>query len=58
MSLNRYVRQLNPIQENKVDYVKVVQLRELTITPHYQQRGIFNPFYDIDIDVILSLQNI
>ena len=51
MSLNRYVRQLKPIQENKVDYVKVVQLRELTITPHYQQRGVFNPFYDIDIDV-------
>ena len=25
MSLNRYVRQLKPIQENKVDYVQQVQ---------------------------------
>ena len=25
MSLNRYVRQLNPIQENKINYVDKVQ---------------------------------
>ena len=25
MSLNRFVRQLNPIQKNKVDYVDVIQ---------------------------------
>ena len=33
MSLNRYVRQLNPIQENKINYVERVQdLYEATLS--------------------------
>ena len=49
MSLNRFVRQLNPIQENKVNYVDRIQvLRELTISPFYQQKGNFNPYYVIN----------
>ena len=26
-------------------------LRELTISPHYQQKGVYNPYYELDIDV-------
>ena len=49
MALQKYIRQLRPIQENKVDYVDIIQvLRELTISPFYQQKGTFNPFYVIN----------
>ena len=24
---------------------------ELTVTPHYQQKGVYNPFYTLNIDV-------
>ena len=53
MSLQKYVRQLRPIQENKVDYVERVQssLSELTITPHYQQKGVYNPYYTLKVDI-------
>ena len=27
------------------------QLKELTVSPHYQSKGEFNPFYTINIDV-------
>jgi len=47
MSLNRFVRQLKPIQENKVNYVDRIQsLRELTISPDYVYKGEENPFYE------------
>ena len=51
MALQKYVRQLRPIQENKVDYVERVQssLSELTITPHYQQKGVYNPLGNLMI---------
>mgnify|MGYP003130054932 FL=1 len=26
-------------------------LSELTISPHYQQKGVYNPFYELDIDI-------
>ena len=49
MSLRGYVKQLRPIQENKVNYVDRIQvLRELTISPFYQQKGNFNPYYVIN----------
>ena len=53
MALQKYVRQLRPIQENKVDYVERVQssLSELTITPHYQQKGVYNPYYTLKVDI-------
>ena len=51
MSLQKYVHQLNPRQESRKDHVGRLQnLRELTISPDYQSRGNFNPFYVLDVD--------
>ena len=52
-NLNHYVRQLRPRTESYIPHVDRVQnlLRELTISPHYQQKGIYNPFYELTIDV-------
>ena len=52
--LRKFVRQVKrPIQENKVAPIDKVQdyLFELTVTPHYQQKGVYNPYYTLDIDV-------
>ena len=53
MSLIEYVRQVRPIQESHVNHLDRIQkhLRELTISPHYQQKGVYNPYYELDIDV-------
>ena len=50
MSLQQYVRQVKPRNESYTPPVKKIQnfLRELTISPFYQQRGTFNPFYVLD----------
>ena len=51
MALKKYIHQLNPRQESRIDHVEKVQnLRELTISPDYQSRGNFNPFYVLDVD--------
>ena len=49
MSLNRYVRQLNPIQENKINYVERVQdLYEATLSKaDINKRDNFKVFKDI-----------
>jgi len=47
-------RQLRrPVREDYVPPVEKIQnfLKELTISPHYQQKGIYNPFYELTIDV-------
>ena len=51
--LRKYVRQLNPIQEKYVLPIDKIQscLFELTVTPHYQQKGVYNPYYTLDINV-------
>ena len=53
MSLQKYVKQLRPRNESYVPHVDRIQkhLRELTISPHYQQKGVYNPYYELDIDV-------
>ncbi len=53
MSLQKYVRQLKPRNETYTPPVDKIQnfLGELTISPHYQQKGIYNPFYELNIDV-------
>ena len=53
MSITDKMRQLNPRVESKVAPIDKIQsiLRELTVTPHYQQKGVHNPFYTLDIDV-------
>ena len=51
MALQKYIHQLNPRQESRIDHVERLQnLRELTISPDYQSRGNFNPFYVLDVD--------
>ena len=55
--LKKYVRQLNPIQENKIAPIDKIQrhfgfLNELTISPDYVMKGVANPFYDLDIESI------
>ena len=53
MSLRKYVRQVRPIQENKITPFNKVQsfLSELTISPDYVMKGVENPFYVIDIPI-------
>ena len=53
MSITDKMRQLNPRVESKVAPIDKIQsiLRELTVTPHYQQKGVHNPFYTLDINV-------
>jgi len=55
MPLQQYVRQLRPRSEAYIPHVDKIQnvLRELTISPFYQQRGVFNPYYVLD-DTIVS----
>ena len=51
--LRKFVRQLRPTQENYIAPIEKVQdyLFELTVTPHYQQKGVYNPYYTLDIDI-------
>ena len=50
MALQKYIHQLNPRQESRIDHVERLQnLRELTISPDYQSKGVFNPFYVLNI---------
>ena len=53
LMLQKYVHQLRPRNETYTPHVDKIQnfLRELTISPHYQQKGIYNPFYELNIDV-------
>ena len=53
MRLRKYVRQVRPIQENKITPFNKVQsfLSELTISPDYVMKGVENPFYVIDIPI-------
>ena len=53
MSITDKMRQLNPRVESKVAPIDKIQsiLRELTVTPHYQQKGVHNPFSTLDINV-------
>ena len=54
MSIRKFVHQTKQINEyyllptDKVEQVKSY-LRELTVSPDYQSRGVFNPFYVLDI---------
>ena len=50
MSLQHYIRQLRPRDESYKDHVRKIQnLRELTVSPDYQSRGTFNPFYVLNV---------
>jgi len=53
MSLQQYVRQVKPRNESYTPPVVKIQnfLTELTISPHYQQKGVYNPYYELDIDI-------
>ena len=53
MSLRRSMEQLRPARTPKVALVEQAQnyLRELTISPHYQQKGNFNPYYTLDASI-------
>jgi len=60
MSLQKYVRQVRPRNESYTPPVEKVQnfLRELTISPFYQQKGNFNPFYVLEdglVDTIVDM---
>jgi len=45
--------QLRPARTPKIAIVEQAQnyLRELTISPHYQQKGNFNPYYTLDASI-------
>ena len=51
MPLQSYVKQLRPRDETYVPHVDKIQslLRELTISPFYQQKGTFNPYSTVDV---------
>ena len=53
MSFRQSMSQLRPARTPKPDLQEKVQsfLTELTISPHYQQKGVYNPFYELNIDV-------
>ena len=53
MSFRRSMEQLRPARTPKVALVEQAQnyLRELTISPHYQQKGNFNPYYTLDASI-------
>ena len=57
MPLQGYIRQLRPRDETYVPHVDKIQkhLRELTISPFYQQKGTFNPFYVLDDDLVSTI---
>ena len=51
MSITDFGRQLRPREYNSVNHLEKIQsLRELTVSPDYQSRGNFNPFYVLDVD--------
>ena len=60
MSLQKYVRQLRPRNESYTPPVDIVQnfLRELTISPFYQQKGNFNPYYVLDDKLVSTIVDI
>lgn len=47
MSLQKYIQQLK----------EPIDLRELTISPFYQQKGTFNPYYTVDDQILKLVQN-
>ena len=51
--LQRCVQQVRRRNQFYISPVDKVQnfLSELTISPHYQQKGVYNPYYELDIDV-------
>ena len=54
MSIRKFVRQVKrPVEESYTPPIDKIQsyFTELTVTPHYQQKGVYNPFYTLDIDV-------
>jgi len=53
MSFRQSMSQLRPARKPKVTIVEQTQnyLRELTISPHYQQKGNFNPYYTLDVSI-------
>ncbi len=53
MGIKNYVWQVRPVQKAHVNHLEKIQrvLTELTISPHYQQKGVYNPYYELDIDV-------
>ena len=53
MSFRRSIEQLRPARTQKIAIVEQAQnyLRELTISPHYQQKGNFNPYYTLDTSI-------
>ena len=53
MSIRKFVRQIRPTDESYTPPIDKVQsyFSELTVTPHYQQKGVYNPFYTLNIDV-------
>ena len=57
MPLQKYVKQLRLRDETYVPHVDKIQkyLRELTISPFYQQKGTFNPFYVLDDDLVSTI---
>ena len=60
MSLQQYVRQVKPRNESYISPVDKVQnfLRELTISPFYQQKGNFNPYYVLDDKLVSTIVDI
>ena len=59
MSLQKYVKQLRPRDESYVPHVDRIQkhLRELTISPFYQQKGTFNPYYTMDNKFVSNVES-
>ena len=54
MSIRKFVQQIRPVEESYLppkDKVEQVQsyLHELTVSPDYQSKGVFNPFYVLNI---------
>ncbi len=59
MSLQQHIRQLKPRNESHVNHVDRIQtlIRELTISPFYQQKGTFNPYYSMDNKFVSSVES-
>ena len=56
--LRKALGQVKPVLEQRsIDYVDRVQnlLRELTISPFYQQKGTFNPYYVLDDNLVSTI---
>jgi hypothetical protein len=47
-SFNEYVKPLDNLSEVKLNLPKV-KLTEITVSPYYTQKGVANPYYDLDI---------